>query len=183
MKRNNISFSSELSNNFEDSYFCSLVTGFEFDTKKAININYPTYYWSLNENSITRCERIYHYFVEVYDDYLKCPKLVYDKLKNHNKKFADYYVKQATINLYGILMSKLFSYNELKDLKNNYKIELINFIKEHIDSYSDLSKEEFMNLYKEKIKALEESLKIKIDIMPIDEFFLENNIKIEGWRN
>ena len=38
-----------------------------------------------------------------------------------------------------------------------------------------------MNLYKEKLKSLEESLSISIDIKPIDEFFGENNIIIKGW--
>lgn len=179
--RNDINFSSELTNNFEDSYFCTLLTGCEFDTKNAINIDYPTYYWSFNNNSITRCERKYHYFVDVYDDYLKCPKLVYDKLKDHNKYFADYYIKQATCNLYIILMCELFDYEELKEKRNKYKLELIEFIKNHIDSYGDVPKNEFMDLYKEKLKSLEESLSISINIKPIDEFFGENNIIIKGW--
>ncbi len=179
--RNNIDFSKELKNNFEDSYFCSLLTGFEFDKKKAINIDYPTYYWCYNLNSLTRKKRKYHYFVEVYDDYLKCPQLVYDKLKDHNLYFANYYIMQATCNLYGILMCKLFSYKELADLKMKYKNELIDFIKKHINSYSDISKEEFLDLYNEKIDALSASLGIKINILGIFEFFKENNIEIKGW--
>ena len=179
--RNDIRFSSELNNNFEDSYFCTLVTGFEYDNKKAINIDFPTYFWTFNLDSITRKKRRYHYFVEAYDDYLKCPKLVYEKLKNHNKIFADYYIKQATFNLYGILESKLFNHNELIDLKNKYEKELLIFIKNHIDSYGDIDKDLFLNIYKEKIKGLEDSLGIKINIKDIDLFLNENNIFI-SWR-
>ncbi len=181
--RNDINFSKELTNNFEDSYFCTLLTGFEFDTKKAINIDYPTYYWCFNMDSITRRDRKYHYFVDVYDDYLKCPKLVYDKLKDHNKYFADYYIKQATCNLYGILMCKLFDFKELEEKRKRYEKELIEFIKEHIDSYGDVSKDEFLNLYNDKIDALASSLGIEIKIDSIDKFFEKNNIVIKGWRN
>lgn len=180
--RNDIRFSNELSNNFEDSYFCSLVTGFEFNKKKAINIDYPIYYWCFNNNSITRKARKHHYFVDVYSDYIKCPKLVYEKLKNHNKNFADYYIKQATCNLYGILMSDLFNYDELKEMRRNYEKEFLNFVKEHLDSYSDISKEEFIALYNEKMEALHQSLNIEIKFKNILKFFEENNIIIKGWR-
>ncbi len=182
LERNDINFSKELTNNFEDSYFCSLITGFEFDTKQAINIDYPTYYWCFNENSITRCERKYHYFVDVYDDYLKCPKLVYNKLKDHNKYFADYYIKQATCNLYGILMSELFDFKELTEKKRIYQNELIQFIKEHADSFNDMTKNEFLDLYNEKIKSLSESLGIEINIKSIEKFFEEHGIIINNWR-
>ena len=178
LKRNDINFSNELNNNFEDSYFCSLVTGFEFDSKKAINIDYPTYYWCYNIDSITRKERKYHYFVDVFSDYLKCPKLVYDKLKDHNKKFADYYIKQASCNIYGILMSDLFNFKELNELKNKYKLEFIDFIKNHKDSFEDISKNEFNDLYNEKINALENSLGIDIKIKSLIDFIKESNIII-----
>lgn len=180
--RNDINFSKELSNNFEDSYFCSLVTGFEFDTKKAINIDYPTYYWCYNLESITRRKRPHHYFVEVFDDYLKCPILVYDKLKDHNKYFADYYFKQATCNIYGILMGELFSSKDLIEKKNNYKNEFVKMLKEHTSSFEGMEKEEFLKLYEEKINALRQSLGIELKINTIDKFFEENNIIINNWR-
>lgn len=180
--RNDIRFSKELSNNFEDSYFCSLVTGFEFDKKKAINIDFPVYYWCYNLNSITRKERKHHYFVDVYSDYIKCPSLVYEKLKDHNKYFADYYIKQATCNLYGILMCDLFKDAELKEKKNNYEKEFINFVNNHIDSFVDMNEEEFIKLYNEKIEALHQSLGIEMKFNNILEYFKEKNIIIKGWR-
>jgi glycosyltransferase involved in cell wall biosynthesis len=180
--RNDIRFSSELNNNFEDSYFCTLVTGFEYDNKKAINIDFPTYFWNFNLDRIKRKKRKYHYFVEAYDDYLKCPKLVYEKLKNHNKYFADYYIKQATCNLYGILMCDLFKDAELKEKKNNYEKEFINFVNNHIDSFMDMNEEEFIKLYNEKIEALHQSLGIEMKFNNILEYFKEKNIIIKGWR-
>ena len=176
--RNDINFSSELVNDFEDSYFCTLVTGFEFGTKKAINIDYPTYYWCFNLNSITRKERKYHYFVEAFADYLKCPKLVYEKLKDHNRYFADYYIKQATCNIYGILMSELFDYNELNEKKENYINQFIEFVKYHLNSFSDISRLEFMKLYEEKINALRESLGLNIKIENIEKFLNKRGIII-----
>ena len=174
--KHNITFSSALSNNFEDSYFCSLINGFDFNKKKCININYPTYYWCYNKESITRKEGKHHYYVDAFDDYMLCPELVYDRLKSHNKYFADIYLRQAICNIYIILMSKIFDGKDLIERKNNYRQKFIDLVKSHIDCFKKTTKKSFRETYKEKLKALEINLGIEINIEDIDCFFIANNI-------
>ena len=75
-------------------------------------------------------------------------------------------------------MSDLFNFKELNELKNKYKLEFIDFIKTHKDSFEDISKGEFIDLYNEKINALENSLGIDIKIKSLIDFIKESNIII-----
>ena len=149
LDKNNICFHNNL-RHLEDSYFWTCVIGV-IDYKKIIYLDFPSYVWKLNNNSITRKKNDYEYIVTCFNDYYNCPFYAYDYLCKHNSNIKDLYLIRAIFDIYLILNSNYYEFEELKDEKNNYLLRLKDDIKKNINIYDNYKKEELEDIFNKEI--------------------------------
>lgn len=144
LKENRIEFSKEL-RHYEDSYFLSILFSFE-DYKY---LDYPTYVWKYNLSSITRKKRKYPYVIDTFEEYIRCPLLVYEFLKNKPGEFKNRFLIKAIFGIYMYLTSNYFTSKDLQEKKQKYELELTCILKEHMDLFIQY-KDSLSQLYNEQ---------------------------------
>ena len=175
---NNVRFSDKLSCHFEDSYFSIILTAMKFNEKVTYNINYPIYYWKDNENSITRKKDNIHYYARHFSDFILCPNLVYDFLKDKEPKFAEMFYQNALIDIYVILESDIFNDKSLTKIKKEYEKEFLDLVLKNKNLYYNKTKDDFYKLFLNEKNWYIDYLNIKDNIVNIFDFLNDNNISM-----
>jgi glycosyltransferase involved in cell wall biosynthesis len=107
---------------YEDSYFNTILYNEILETKaNEIHLDFVTYLWKENNDSVTLRKRKYEYHVDTFDKLLECPILTYDELDKRNSKYKDEYIKNALLLCFVYLESNLFSAEELKEKKKKFE--------------------------------------------------------------
>lgn len=162
---NKIEFSKEL-RDYEDSYFLAILFSFE-DYKY---LDYPTYVWKYNSSSITRKKRNHPYVIETFDDYMRCPILVYEFLRNNPGEFKNRFLIKAIFGIYMYLSSNYFATKKLQEKKMTYELRLNHIVEEHMDLFIQY-KASLKQLYKvQKDIIIKSDSKIQIKDFQLDKF-------------
>lgn len=127
LNRRNIRFHEKIWD-YEDSYFNTILYNEIVEAKaNEIHLDYVTYLWKENNDSVTLRKRKYDYVVDTFDKYLECPILTYEELEKRNSNAKDEYIKNALISCYVVLESNLFDYKELMDKRMEYEDKLYKY--------------------------------------------------------
>ncbi|MCR5349882.1 MAG: glycosyltransferase family 2 protein [Acholeplasmatales bacterium] len=150
---NNIKFHNELWH-CEDSYFYRISTYIT----KIDAIDYVTYKWNYNENSIVRQKRELDYSIVAFKDHLNQIVFTYDFVKEkgcaYGIDFLNQYLVSALIGMHILLNSTYFSDKALLDSKNGYKKRLKDIYNQYIDVFNSIDDFEKVNLFKSEFNSL-----------------------------
>lgn len=144
LNKNNISFHKEI-RFCEDSYFFICYIS-QVNQDKIIYLDINSYIWKYNPNSATRKEKKYDVTVTKFDDFFHSPIYAFEYLKEKNISYRNRFIIKSLAGIHIILYSNLFDFSELKDKKEKYGNELIQFINTNKDDFKNLSYDE-LNLY------------------------------------
>ena len=149
LNNNDIRFNNNL-RHLEDSYFWTCIMGMINDNN-IIYLDFPSYLWKLNDNSITRKKNKYEYIVSCFNDYFNCPFYAYDYLNKHNSNIKNLYIIRAIFDIYIILNSNIFDFDELKDDKKMYLDKLLSFINNNMHIYKNYDLNKLKTKYDKEI--------------------------------
>jgi len=131
LNRRNIRFHDKIWD-YEDSYFNTILYNEIIESKaNEIFLDYVTYLWKENDDSVTLRKRKYDYYVDTFDKYLETPILTYNELDRRNSKLKNDYILNALISCFVILESNLFDYKELEDKRKKYENELYEYFNKY----------------------------------------------------
>ncbi|MBQ6782562.1 MAG: glycosyltransferase [Acholeplasmatales bacterium] len=119
---NNIRFIEGLRHH-EDYHYRRLLT----ITLNCFHIKVLTYIWHDNDESLVRKKRKYEYLVDTYNDLMTATKAVYDYIDSIRAGQSKYIVC-TLFNLFIILESQFFDYDELMEDREQYEKELYELI-------------------------------------------------------
>lgn len=176
---NNIRFSDKLGCHFEDSYFSIILTAIKFNNKLTYNINYPVYQWNYNLDSITRGSDKLTYYAKHFSDYMLCPTLVYDFIKDKEEEFASMFMKKALIDIYIILESDVFNRPDFTKIRKNYEKDFVELVSKSVNLYYNVKRNDFLKLFQQEKEWLVKYLNMKNNILDILQFLNDNNISLE----
>lgn len=176
---NGIRFSPKLGCHFEDSYFSIVLTAIRFNNKLTYNINYPVYLWKNNLNSITRESDKLTYYANHFADYMLCPTLVYDFLKDKEKEFALMFMQKALIDIYVILKSDVFNKPNFTKIRKNYEKDFLELILKNVNIYYNVTRNDFLRLFQHEKERLVKYLNMNDNILDILQFLNDKNISLE----
>ena len=134
-----------------------------------IHIKVHTYLWHHNFDSTVRKERKYEYLVETFGDWLTATKEIYDYI-DKKKAGQSKYIISTIYNLFFVLESQFFNYEELKDKRASYEKELYALICKYFYHYSNNEKY-LKNIKKESYDSIVGTFGRNIDLnYSFDEF-------------
>lgn len=135
LDKNGVRFSNELKNFYEDSYYCMTLVGADALNIQGIHLNFSSYIWRLNRESITKNTKK-DYFVETIDDYIKCIILTSDFLKEKNSILSKPYIFDSVSFIYQLINSRMF-----KDIDISlYMKSIKDIFKKHKDIIKEVEK-------------------------------------------
>ena len=159
LNENEIRFNNNL-RHLEDSYFWTCIMGM-IDYNKVIYLDFPSYLWKTNKDSITRKKDKYEYIVSSFDDYYNCPFYAYEYLNKHNSNIKELYIIRAIFDIYIILSSNIYDFEELMDSKKMYLDKLLLFIKNNNHIYDNYNSNKLKEIY--DIEIINQKKKYNID--------------------
>ncbi len=174
---NNIRFSDKLGCHFEDSYFSIILTAVKFNQKITYNIDYPIYLWKYNADSLTRGTDRASYYEKHFKEFMLCPTLVYDFIKDKEKEFAQMFFQKALIDIYVVL--ELLNGSEFTKIRKNYEKDFVELISKNRNIYYNVKRNDFLKLFQQEKKWYIKYLNIRKDILDILEFLNDSNILLE----
>lgn len=140
----------------EDSYFFTSIMGV---IKNYQYIDYCTYLWKLNPNSITRNKAGYNPYIKYFDDFYRCPMDLYDFLNNHNSHLLDMYIIKSLFGIFIVLESSLFDHNDLKHKQNEYRAKFSLDVKKYIKHFEKYNKKQLKEIFNEELESLKSGSK------------------------
>ncbi|MBR6072393.1 MAG: glycosyltransferase family 2 protein [Acholeplasmatales bacterium] len=152
--RNEIRFHPKV-RHLEDSYFTMSVLGC-IDPKSIIYLDYVTYLWKNNSQSLTRKRKKFSYTVETFDDFYNSPIYTYEFLVKKNSYLKFNYLISSILAIYIVLYSNLFDYSELEEKKDYYIKTLKEYVKRKKNIFVIYGKEKVEKIYEIEYKELEE---------------------------
>ena len=149
LNNNDIRFNNNL-RHLEDSYFWTCIMG-TINVNNIIYLDFPSYLWKLNDNSITRKKNKYEYIVSCFNDYFNCPFYAYDYLNKYKSNIKYLYIIRAIFDIYIILNSNIFDFDELKNNKKMYLDKLLSFINNNMHIYKNYDLNKLKSIYDKEI--------------------------------
>ena len=150
---NNIKFHSELWH-CEDSYFYRISTYIT----KIDAIDFVTYKWNYNENSIVRQKRELDYSVVAFKDHLNQIQFTYDFVKEkgcaYGDEFLNDYLIQSLLGLHILLRSVYFDGEELEKDKIEYEKKLKEIYQKYKDVFDKAGIDKLTRLFKSEFNSL-----------------------------
>ena len=167
---NEIRFSPNV-RHLEDSYFTTCIIG-SLDPNKICYLDYTTYLWKNNRESLTRNNNN-TYMVDTFDDFFNSPIYTYEFLvkKNSHLKFS--YLISSTLGIFIILNSNIFDKEEYKIKKEFYVNKLKEYVKKKKNIFIIFGKEKVNDLYKYEFDTLSERNNINKMNKTLEDFYNE----------
>lgn len=130
----------------EDSYFNTVV---QMNAETSYNLDIFSYFWSYNENSLTRKKYKYNYLVETAPDLVKSINDTMDTLIQRRTNGRDEYIIKGIFFMYFLLQAPYWNENlqtdpELRALRETHEKALFDTISKYKDSYQRVSRQDIL---------------------------------------
>ena len=156
----------------EDVYFTTCVIG-SIDLRLITYLDCVSYLWKANEASLTRKKSEFPYMVEVFDDFISCPKYISEFLNKHKSYYRFSFVVNSIFGLYICLNSDAFDDDRLIERKEKFNEILKGYIDKKRNIFVLMGKEELEKMYNEEKKQLILRNNLKKVYKTVDDFLKE----------
>lgn len=109
---------------FHDDYYMRRILMIALN---AYHLKIMTYIWHNNEQSIVRKDRKYSYMVDTYEDWFKACLVAFDYIDRVKAGQSKYFIC-SIFNLFIVLESQFFKYDELQIIKKSHEKKLYELI-------------------------------------------------------
>ena len=171
LEENKIKFSPNI-RHVEDAYFTTCVIG-SIDLNTICYLDYITYLWKANSNSLTRKKSKYHYLVDIFDDYFNSPKYIYEFLCERKSNIRFSFFVSSIFGIYAALNSSIFISLDLEERKKKYEEELKNIINQKRNIFILFKREDLQKLFDEELRQLKFRNNIEEVYKTLDDFMNE----------
>ena len=167
---NDIRFSPNV-RHLEDSYFTTCLVG-SLDPKTICYLDFTTYKWKNNRDSLTR-RKDDTYMVDTFEDFYNSPMETYKFLVKKNSYLKFSYLISSTLGIFIVLHSNLFNKEEYKEKRELYIGKLKEFVRKKKNIFVIYGKERVNELFNYEYKELAERNSITGINKSLEDFYKE----------